>query len=104
MPPAEYAEARSGAIPPRALNGGLYTGAPFEAGAPWANAPIVPDSNVYIRSGLTIGNVPPPGARTQTIGDRGGSTPHGSRGDVKYVQVLNMSFPDSCPFTPRERA
>jgi hypothetical protein len=30
-------------IPPRALNGGLYTGEPFQKNAPWANVPAIPD-------------------------------------------------------------
>ena len=40
--------------PPRALNGGLYTGEPFAKDAPWANVPVVPDvdymTNVNLRS------------------------------------------------------
>jgi hypothetical protein len=90
----EYAEARSGAIPPRALNGGLYTGKPFDEASPWGNVPIVPDSNNYVWNGLLIGNTPPPGARTQTARDRA-SSKQGPEGPVKYVSVLNMTFPDT---------
>jgi hypothetical protein len=40
--------------PPRALNGGLFTGEPFAKGAPWANVPVIPDvdymTNVNLRS------------------------------------------------------
>ena len=40
--------------PPRALNGGLYTGEKFLEGAPWGNVPVVPDvdymTNVNLRS------------------------------------------------------
>jgi hypothetical protein len=40
--------------PPRALNGGLFTGEPFLEGAPWANVPVIPDvdfmTNVNLRS------------------------------------------------------
>jgi hypothetical protein len=31
-------------LPPRKLNGGLFTGQPFMEGAPWANVPITPTS------------------------------------------------------------
>lgn len=30
-------------IPPRSLNGGLYTGEPFKKNAAWANVPAIPD-------------------------------------------------------------
>lgn len=33
--------------PPPTLNGGLYTGTPFQAGAPWANVPVAPDAGFY---------------------------------------------------------
>ena len=33
--------------PPPTLNGGLYTGKPFEQGAPWANVPVTPDAGFY---------------------------------------------------------
>jgi hypothetical protein len=31
----EYAEARAGSIPPRAVNGGLFTGQKFDKNSPW---------------------------------------------------------------------
>jgi hypothetical protein len=94
----EYAEARAGSIPPRAVNGGLFTGQKFDKNSPWGNVPIVPDSNNYIMNGLLIGHTPPPGARTQTIADRP-SSKHGPEGPVKYVKVLNMTFPNTCKST-----
>jgi len=48
------------AAPPRAVNGGLYTGEPFAPGAPWANVPIVPDAHIMVQN-LQSAN-PPPGA------------------------------------------
>ena len=54
-------------IPPRTVNGGLYTGEPFAAGAQYANVPIVPDAGVMLRDGLHIGNSPPPGANMQYV-------------------------------------
>lgn len=96
-----YAEARSGAIPPRALNGGLYTGREFDAGSPWGNVPLVPETNKLITNGLTIGHTPPPGARAQTHGDRGGSLGRdGYDGPWKLVRVLNMTFPDTPTLRP----
>jgi hypothetical protein len=53
-------------IPPRKLNGGLYTGEPFASSA-WGNVPIVPDSGNMVRNGLRIGNEPPPGATLQYV-------------------------------------
>ena len=90
-----YAEARAGTIPERALNGGLYTGQAFEAGSPWGNVPIVPDSNNYITKGLTLGHGPPPGVETQTFNGRPGSS-HEPESNMRYVKVLNMVFPDTC--------
>ncbi len=55
----------SSSIPPRKLNGGLYTGEPFARGAAWANVPIRPDAGEMLRDGLRIGNTPPPGANLQ---------------------------------------
>ena len=48
------------AIPPPRLNGGLYTGEPFRAGAGWAAVPTVPDSIALIQNTLPSAN-PPPG-------------------------------------------
>jgi hypothetical protein len=89
----EYAEARVGSIPPRALNGGLYTGEAFQRDGGWGNVPIVPDTNNYIRTGLTIGNTPPPGARSQTIADRA-SSKHQQNAPTVYINDLDMSFPE----------
>ena len=35
-------------VPPRQLNGGLYTGQPFQPGATWGNIPIVPEAHVMV--------------------------------------------------------
>ena len=52
------------AIPPRALNGGLYTGEPFQKDAPWRNFPAVPDAGYLTHVNLRSAQ-PPPGATTQ---------------------------------------
>ena len=46
-------------IPARSLNGGLYTGEPFKANAPWANVPVVPDAAYMIHYNLRSANPPP---------------------------------------------
>jgi hypothetical protein len=46
-------------IPNAPLNGGLYTGEPFAKGAPWANVPIVPDTDYMIHVALKSANPPP---------------------------------------------
>ena len=45
--------------PPRALNGGLYTGERFLEGAPWANVPVVPDVDYMTNINLRSANPPP---------------------------------------------
>lgn len=54
--------------PPRALNGGLYTGEPFAKGAPWANVPVIPDVDYMTNVNLRSAN-PPPGALFQYPGN-----------------------------------
>lgn len=54
-------------IPPPSLNGGLYVGQPFEANAPWANIPILPDTSYKMAFALKTAN-PPPGAHTHYPG------------------------------------
>lgn len=44
--------------PPRALNGGLYTGEPFAKGAPWANVPVIPDVDYMTNVNLKSANPP----------------------------------------------
>lgn len=43
-------------VPPPSLNGGLYSGEPFQKGAPWANVRATPDSTYLINQNLKIGN------------------------------------------------
>lgn len=47
-------------VPPRSVNGGLYTGEPFRENAPWGNVPVVPEADTYTQN-LQSAN-PPPGA------------------------------------------
>jgi hypothetical protein len=48
-------------------NGGLYTGAPFAANAPWRNFPATPDGAYLTGMNLRSAN-PPPGAISQFAG------------------------------------
>ena len=41
------------------LNGGLYTGTPFEKSAPWGNFPVKPETGTYINKNLLSANPPP---------------------------------------------
>ena len=45
-------------IPPRSLNGGLFTGEPFAEGAPYANVPVIPDASYVIHYNLRSANAP----------------------------------------------
>lgn len=45
-------------IPPRALNGGLYTGEPFRENAPHGNLPALPDAGYLIHYNLRSANPP----------------------------------------------
>jgi hypothetical protein len=38
--------------PPPSLNGGLYTGKPFDSDSPWRNFPVTPDAAVYTHINL----------------------------------------------------
>lgn len=48
------------AVPPRSVNGGLYTGEPFHTNAPWGNVPVVPEADTYTQN-LASANPPPDG-------------------------------------------
>lgn len=53
QPPAQYSP------PPQpSLNGGLYTGQPFQKGAPWANVPVIPDAGYMTHYNLRSANPP----------------------------------------------
>lgn len=70
--------------PPRALNGGLYTGEPFIPGAPWANVPVIPDADFMTNVNLRSAN-PPPQALYQYPGNvRPGNNFQANTGLQKY--------------------
>jgi hypothetical protein len=63
---ASYNEKNLSYIPPpkSSLNGGLYTGEPFNVGAEYRNFPNIPDSVHLHTKSLSSAN-PPPGAQNQ---------------------------------------
>jgi hypothetical protein len=54
--PYDFAKDGYMKVPPRALNGGLYTGESFYKDAPWGNVPIVPEATIHTNEGIAIGN------------------------------------------------
>ena len=90
-------------LPEPSLNGGLYSGEPFQKGAPWANVPIVPDSGYMIHHGLRLGGDPPPGAIYQYPG--GGERPGNNAPMWAGVQEAPglyglLTNPGPCATTP----
>lgn len=90
---ANGAPFEAGNIPPRALNGGLYTGEPFQTGAPWANVPVIPSSDYMNHVNLRSANPPiqalfqfpgntRPGNNTQT---NPGHIPHPEGGNFTCI-------------------
>lgn len=61
--PASASAAAYEAPPGPSLNGGLYTGAPFARGAPWANVPVTPDAGYMSLVNLQTAGVAPDLAR-----------------------------------------
>lgn len=60
-------------VPPRAVNGGLYTGKPFAAGAPWGNVPVEPEPGAYALHLKATGAPPPTGETMMPFGVRPGN-------------------------------
>jgi hypothetical protein len=48
----------SSSIPQRQLNGGLYTGTPFQLDAPWGNVPVIPEADGYVTQNLKRTDIP----------------------------------------------
>lgn len=81
-------------IPPRKINGGLYTGTPALPHAPWANIPVVPEAHIYITQNLKSADPPPramdtiPGGGTR-VGNSLQTFPnhklHSNRHHLQYV-------------------
>lgn len=84
---------QSSGIPPRSVNGGLYTGTPFEPGAPWGNVPVVPEADTYTQN-LQSANPPPNGI----------FIPSYTRPGNNYVnQYTHMPYGDQYNFMCRQK-
>ena len=86
-----------GSPPELKLNGGLYTGEPFQEGAPWANVPVVADIDYMIHQNLRSAN-PPPQALFQYPGTvRPGNNFQAMTGIVKPTAESYGFLCSSCP-------
>ena len=82
--------------PPPALNGGLYTGAPFPADAPWRNFPVTADAGFYSFANLNNTSTAPHAALYQMPGNSirpGNNTPFVPSG---YANSKLPSFDAVC--------
>jgi hypothetical protein len=75
-----------------ALNGGLYTGAPFLDGAPWRNYPARPETGNMIYNNLRKMNVPPDQALYHFPG--GGIRPGNNTPELppEYISSLGQNI------------
>ncbi len=74
------------------LNGGLYTGEPFQKGAPWANVPATPDAGYLIHYALSSANPPPGDAFQYPAAIRPGN----SHTTMYGVQRVSGPYPIYC--------
>jgi len=71
-------------VPKPTLNGGLYTGEPFDSNAPYGYIHVDPDATEYMYNNLRRGHNPPPNARLQYPGTRSGNSYVEWRGLSRY--------------------
>jgi hypothetical protein len=74
-------------LPPPSLNGGRYTGQPFQKDAPWGNFPALPDAG-YLNTVALRSADPPPGAQYHIPG--GGLRP-GNNTPVLPTEMTAMN-------------
>lgn len=60
-------------VPPRQVNGGLYTGAPFAPNAPWGNVPIEPEAHKMAQAAIALGGAQPRTAAMMPTAPRPGN-------------------------------
>lgn len=90
QPPGTPAPSDYERVPPRSLNGGLYTGEPFQPGAPWANVPAPPEAGVLMH-GPWLRGISAPGAEHHVPG--GGWRP-GNNTPLLPEGALRRPFPE----------
>lgn len=89
--------------PPRTLNGGLFTGEPFQHGAPWGNVPVIPDVDYMTNINLRSAN-PPPQALYQYPGNtRPGNNFQANSGLQPYVGDRGFTVPYNFSCIPCEK-
>jgi hypothetical protein len=77
-------------IPPRKVNGGLYTGE--EAKGDWRCFPVVPEGYIYTTQNLKSANPPPRGMDMIAGGDnRVGNSVQLFPHHTKFKQTLNLN-------------
>jgi hypothetical protein len=77
-------------IPPRKVNGGLYTGSAFPTNASWGNISVVPDAHIYVGENLKSAN-PPPTATYHIPGyTREGNNTQQFPNHKKYSEKLHL--------------
>lgn len=94
-----YVQVPAGHVPPPqpSLNGGLYTGEPFQHGAPWANVPAVPDADAYLVHFALRSANPPPGAEVQYLA---AIRPGNSYTEMYGARRVQGPFPIYCAGAP----
>lgn len=78
------------------LNGGLFTGEPFEKDAPYANVPVIPDAGYMTHYNLATAK-PPPEADMQYPG---GPRPGNNMQPMPGIEKLAGPYGLWCPSTP----
>lgn len=72
------------------LNGGLYTGQPFQSGATWGNYPVTPDAVTYVQKNLMSANPPPEALRHIPSTPRPGNNSDTIPTQACFPQANNM--------------
>lgn len=85
--PYDFVVDTSSPIPERALNGGLFTGEPFQKDAEWGNFPSVPASAIQNHVNLKSANPPNMALYHMQVGYRPGNNT-----DPVMPGIVNMKY------------
>lgn len=77
-------------IPPRKVNGGLYTGTEFEKNAKWGNVSIEPEAHILVTQNLLSANPPPDGIHHIPGYTREGNNTQYFPNHKKYSNLYNI--------------
>jgi hypothetical protein len=89
-------------IPPRALNGGLYTGEPFLKNAPWGNVPVIPDTTYMINLNLMSADPPSDALYQYPGGNRLGNNYTKMTGVEQSPSIYNLQVVNGPKVQPHE--